>query len=151
MKEGLISIASINAAIVASLKTVPELSYVVGYEEIPEAIVDSPLTQVYPMRGVPDFPETTDRVTFSGKTRRRQIIYHVDIYATQRNNLGEDIGIAVPLTDAVNDHLEEQKKPIFGLNCIQVLNWTWEGVVFQYGATDQRYTGIRFILTLRVM
>lgn len=127
------------------------ITYTQSPSEMTEGMVDFPRIQVYPNSGTANPPQQTDRHTFQAVIRQQQIEIYADLYATQRSEIGEDMGILLPLIDAIIDEIEKQdKKPYFALEGIKAFTWSWQRVIFQYNDPLQSYVGARFIFMLRV-
>ena len=151
MADTTYTLAEINNAITQTLADAVGLTYTQSFDELTEGIQDTPVLRVYPTAGKTDVTTATDRTTFSGKVTQTQLSYHADLYATQRHHLGEDMAKLIPLIDAIIDVLEAQKQtPLFGVAAIKAFQWNWNGIVFAYGRAEQKYTGARFVLNLRM-
>lgn len=124
-----------------------------SYDELNEGINDPKVLQIYP-----ESEGTVD--SFSGQTQQRtlgddpviveEIVIIADFYAKQRSNIGEDMGALVSGIDAIRANLKTQHCPIFGEEALREFQWSWERVVFEYGAPELKYIGARFTLTFRV-
>ena len=129
----------------------PAITYVQSYNELTEGMADTPRLQVYPQSGSSNPPQQTDRTTFQAVVRQQEITVYADLYASPRNEIGEDMAILLPLLDAVVTELEKQDtKPYFGLTGLKGWNWRWDRATFQYNDPLQLYVGARFIFTFRV-
>ena len=84
--------------------------------------------------------------------RHTEWIIFADIYGRQRSSIGEDMGILVPVIDAVETILEAQTtKPLFGLAGIESFNWEGRRVTFQYGSdVTLQYLGARYTISIHV-
>lgn len=146
-----ITLTQIGAALKTTFAGVIGLTYVHQPSELREGMQDSPLLQIYPDTITQDPSGDVDRTTFRAVVRQSLQVWHLDLYARQRSDLGEDMAILLPLVDAVVDVLEQQDtKPYFGLVGIKAFSWTAQRVNFIYGQPEIGYVGMRFILTLRM-
>jgi hypothetical protein len=68
---------------------------VLDFDEMTEAIHDTPLLSVYPWGDQADIKTATDRTTFGGAVIQSQLIIRADLFAQQRSNLGEDMGALI--------------------------------------------------------
>jgi hypothetical protein len=146
-----ITLGQILDAIKTTLATAPTLARAMSYDELTEAIPDTPLLQVYPESGDQDPSGNADRTTFKAGVRQTELVIHADYYAKQRANLGEDMGLLVDGIDAMTTIFEAQDaKPYFGLDGIKAFHWAWTRVLFDYGQSGVNYVGARFVITVRV-
>ena len=141
-----ITLAQICDAVETTLA--PAITYTQSYNEIKEGMADQPTLMVYPQSGTSAPPQATDRTTFQATVRQAEIEIYADLYATVRSEIGEDLGILLPLIDAVIDEIEKQDtKPYFGLVGIKAWNiHSAQRVTFEYA--DAKYPGIRFELMM---
>lgn len=145
--------AQVCNAIESTLATATGINVTQSYNELTEGIHDENLLQVYPESGEVSAVSNTDRRTFGSSSvvpkRHDESIYHVDYYATQRSNIGDDMAKLVPGITAIKAKLNEQNgKPYFGLSGIKSFKWRWERVVWDYGGVS--YIGARFYLTITI-
>jgi hypothetical protein len=146
-----ITLAQICNAVETTLATATGLTYTQSYNELEEGMNDTPTLQVY-WNGLNQDPGgTADRSTFRAGRRQTEIEIYCDLYATTRNEIGENMAALLPLIDAIQDVMEAQDaKPYFGLNGLQAFRWSAQRVTFQYTDPLRLYVGARFILTFRV-
>jgi len=143
-----VTIGEICDAIETTLSAAVGLISSQSYDELQEGLpaADLPLIQVYWEGFMMDPWGETDRQTFRGGVRNKPIIIHVDLYATRRSHIGEDMKAVVDGVDALIDVLEEQDtKPYFGL--VGLKAFSVDDVVraeFIYG--NESYLGARFVL-----
>lgn len=149
-----ITLGQICNAIETTLAAATGMNRTESYDEITEGINagDCPLMQVYWESIVIDPSGDTDRTSFSGAIRHKSIVIHVDIYASQRGNITDDMKRVVDIVDAMLDVFEVQNtKPYFGLTGIQA--WHLDSAtrtLFSYAGTNIAFAGARFILTITV-
>ena len=136
----------------------PAVTYTQSYNELTEGMNDTPRLQVYPNSGTSVIGgQSNDRSTFRAGVRQASIEVYADLYATQRSEIGEDMGILVPLIEAVIAEIEKQDtRPYFGLldasgrPAIDGFNWRWDRAIFVYNDTQQTFAGARFTFNIRV-
>lgn len=120
-----------------------------------ESIPETPLVQVY--FETKEFLNTmTDRRTFAGDrtgerpVKTQNITIYVDIYAAQRAEIGRDVKAVQDLVDEVDEMLEAQThRPYFNLEGVKAFTYRAERVTIE--VAQNKYAGVRFILTLTVM
>lgn len=118
-----------------------------GYDTLTEGINEFPLVQVIPEEGDLAYQSKTERTTFGATLRQEQTTINVDVYASQRHNLADDMKSVIDMADNVKARLELQKTtPPFGVAGVDTWRATWRRVTFVYGEPEMKYTGIRFIL-----
>ena len=133
------------------------------FDDLSEGMQDYPTLQVYPEANLgTDRDQETDRTAFMAATgtvkhRQKEYVIHADLFARQRSNLAEDMAQLVETVDEIEDILEAQVCPLFGLTVagaakgpIRSFRWSWQRVIFEYGDPVVKYMGARFILTLVV-
>lgn len=139
------SLADVVDAIEATLSAAPSLARSQSFNEMTEGIhrPDTPLLQTYPEEntGTSGFSDT-DRISLSGKHSLKQYLIHADLYATPRSSIGEDMKRLVKTIDELEDILDNQSYPCFGVDCITSFQWSWRRVVFSYAGTE--FMGARF-------
>ena len=147
-----ITLGEICDAIESTLSAATGMNRTQSYDEITEGINagDCPLMQVYWESLVMDPSGGTDRTSFQGGIRQKQITIHVDIYASQRGNIKDDMKRTVDIVDTVLDVFEVQnKKPYFSLDGIQAFKVdSATRTLFNYAGVD--FAGARFILSIWV-
>jgi hypothetical protein len=122
-------------------------------ESMTEGMQDVPAIQCYFEELAQDPSGETDRTTFRGGVRQTNLTIHLDVYARQRSQLGEDISAVTDIADEVIAVLEAQDtKPYFGVTGLKAFSWTAQRVTFAYGSEPGQiqYAGIRFILVFRI-
>lgn len=149
-----VTLAQICDAIETTLSTATGLSVHQSYDELTENIADHATLQVYPESGNTDVWTSNDRTTHQRGVAVTEFIFHADLYAQQRINIGEDMAALLPLVDAIITRLEAQKTgalfglTVSGVDVIKAFKWSWSRVVFEYAAV--KYMGARFVITIRV-
>jgi hypothetical protein len=146
-----ITLAQICNAVETTLAAATGLTYTQSYNELEEGMNDTPTLQVYWNSSNQDPGGGNDRTTFQAGVRQTDIEIYCDLYATTRNEIGENMAALLPLVDAIVDELEKQdKKAYFGLTGLKAFRWNAQRVTFQYTDPMRMYVGARFILTFRV-
>jgi hypothetical protein len=164
-----VTIGEICDAIESTLSAAVGINRTESYDELTEGInnADCPLLQVYWESFGMDPSGSTDRSSFGGRggvenspLRQKPIVIHVDLYASRRNHLAQNMKAVVDATDAILNVFEQQDvKPYFGLlddgGGDAIKAWSLDDarrVIFQYGdgAGQVNYSGARFILTIHV-
>jgi hypothetical protein len=146
-----VTIAQICDAITAVVGSVSAVTRTQSYNELTEGInnADTPLAQVYWQDLGMSVPGSTDRATFKAGRRNKQMTFRVDLHASQRGHLGQNVGDAVDTFDLILTALEAQKeKPYFALAGIQAWSLTAERVTFVYA--EASYIGFRANITIWV-
>jgi hypothetical protein len=133
------------------------LTRVYGWDELPEGIQDTPSLAVYWQQVTNDAQTSTDRTTFS-KVRVKELIFHIDYFASARNQLAEDNERLTNAASQIIDILETEAAaacatgashcPPFGLCALKTFRWWGERVVYDYGGI--LLYGARFYITLLV-
>ncbi len=138
------TLGQVVSAIESALGSATGLTRSENYNELTEGIPETPLLQVYPESGEPDFQ--------TYKRRIEKVIIHADLYARQRSQIGEDMTKIVDMAEAIFARLRAQdpntNNQLFGLDGIRKFAWTWTRAVFEYGDPATRYAGVRFIITI---
>lgn len=146
-----ISLAQTCNAVATTLGTATGITYVQSYYQLKEGMNDTPTLQVYWNNSNQDPGGNADRTTFKAGVRQTDIEILCDLYASDRNEIGEDMAALLPLVDAVVDVIEQQDtKPYFGLVGLKGFNWDARRVVFQYTDSLRTYTGARFTIRFKV-
>lgn len=144
-----VATVTINTAITDTLSNASGLSFTQDFDELKEGIVDTPLLQVYWVGTQTDVEQESDRTTFGKGVAQARITFNCDLYATQRSDIGDDMGILLPLVDAIHTQLDSQVNPLFGLAAIKTLEaWQSSMVIFEYA--DFSFVGARFVISVRV-
>ena len=144
-----ITTEQIVAAIATTLDTSPALNEVQYGETLSESIQNLPLAQVYWDGDNVDDQSANDRASFKAGVRRTAMTINVDVYASPRAHIAQDIKAQMTLKDAVESVLIAQKvPPFFGLDAIKSFRWRAERTTFEY--SDVKYAGVRFSLTVWV-
>lgn len=147
-----VSTMAINSGIknVVAAATGIERSY--DYDELPEAINngDTPALAVYWDSIVMDPVGETDRSSFSAGIRQVDMIFNIDLYASQRNHLAENNQAVVETMDAILTALQTQSThPPFGVDGVQSFKvMSAQRVTHDYGGA--RFPGVRIVLAVRV-
>ena len=146
-----ITLAQICNAVETTLAAATGLTYTQSYNELEEGMNDTPTLQVYWNSSTQDPGGTNDLTTFKAVVRQTDIEIYCDLYATTRNEIGENMASLLPLVDAIQDELEKQDtKPYFGLTGLEGFNWSARRTTFQYTDPMRLYVGARFIITFKV-
>jgi hypothetical protein len=117
------------------------------YDELSEGINDTPLIQVYPVRGQGN-SGAGDRLTFTGGMRRTGMTVIIRAYARRRAMLAEDMNAQIKLIDAIDEVLASQAGSLFGMESVMAAHWTWERAT--YAVADAEYAGAEFTLDIYV-
>ena len=147
------TLVQICNAIETALSTATGLTYSQAYDELTEAMVDAPMLQVYPDDGTMDAGTANDRSSFGAGVRQTGFTILADLYARQRGaGIGEEMGVLVPLIDAILDVFRTQDtKPYFALEGLQAFGpVTFRRVNFVYGDPQTSYIGARFTIPVKV-
>ena len=143
-----VTLTQISNAVRDTLRWSNGIARAMSPADLKEGIPDVALLQVYPENWATAVNSNTDRTTFKAGVRHSEVVFHIDVYAKVRANIGEDMDKVLQLTDAVITRLELQtQKPYFGLEGIKAFKWTGERVTFAYGDPQTSYAGSRFTLT----
>ncbi len=144
-----ITIVEINTAIKDELAAATGLTFTQDFDELTEGMADTPTLQVYWSATGTDPTSGTSQSSFRGVQRQTRMTFWADLYARQRSDIGEDMAALLPLIDAIQTKLEEQRTSRFGLEGIRAIEgWTGRLLVFDYA--DAKYVGARFEIILRV-
>lgn len=144
-----ITIVEINTAIKDELATATGLTFTQDFDELTPGMPDTPTLQVYWSATETDPTSGTSQSSFQGIQRQTRLTFWADLYARQRSHIGEDMGSLLPLIDAIQTRLEEQRTSRFGLAGIKAIEgWTGRMLVFDYA--DAIYVGARFEIIVRV-
>lgn len=141
-----ITYASLCKAVATTLKDAHIAEQVQAYDELTEAIADTPTLQVYLKE---DAAETDDtgihQSTFQAGVRIARLTVIIDCYARQRSHLAQDMAAQMDIIDAVDAVLCQQvAAPFFG--GAKALHWTWKRLVLENAETH--YAGAECTLTL---
>lgn len=146
-----ITLSQICNAVESTLSAATGLTYTQSFNELEEGMNDTPVLQVYWNTCSQDPGGNNDRTSFRAGVRQTDIEIYCDLYATTRNEIGQNMASLLPLVDAIVDVLEMQDtQPIFGLDGLKGFRWSAQRVTFQYTDPLRLYVGARFILTFRV-
>lgn len=146
-----VTLAALLNGVETTLSAAAGLQTSTAFDEMTEGIasLDCPRLEVYPERGTTDPSGTTDRTSFTACIQQSVIIFHADLYARQRSEMGEDMAAVVTLLDQLIPILEAQERPpFFGVDGIKAFRWRWNRAVFL--RAEARYVGARFTIELRV-
>lgn len=133
------------------------LERVYGWDELPEGVQDPPALMIYWQSIQNDALTNTDRTTFDGNTKVKEIVFHVDYYAGTRNHLDENNERLMQGANEIIDLLETEivggcndggHCPPFGLCALKEFRWEGERVIFDYGGV--LFYGARFRIIFRV-
>jgi len=149
-------VSTICDGIAAAFAADVDIVTVQSYNQLTESINrgDLPLIQVYWEAIQWDTTGNTDRATFGGGVRSKNLTIHVDLYAAPRSHLNENMGDLVFQIDSIIAVLEaENTQPFFGVAGIKSIDIaSIDRVVFEYtsGASPVWYMGARIVLSLWV-
>lgn len=122
-------------------------------EALSETIAEEALVQIY-FQGRRFVKTDTDRRSFGGRreegskpVRVKQTQLHIDIYARQRSQIGQDLSAVQDLFEIADELFETQDhKPFFNLEQVESFTYTSERVTFE--VNNVKYSGVRFVLEL---
>lgn len=146
--------AAITRAVADAMYSSPVIVKSVSGTAIKEGINDKPLVQVY-FQAKSTGAGGNDRMTMGGNAtarassviRKTTVTVHVDVYTSQRSLIGEDMAEVEELADEVDLVCESQNEgPYFNIEGVKSYSWRSERVIFDY--SGNKYTGIRFYITL---
>lgn len=127
----------------------PALTTVLRDSEIEPGINVTPQIQIYWEDDTTDMSGDTSMSTFGTGMQFTEHLFHVDVYARQRENIGTDLDAMRQMADAVRLELRKQTlAPFFGIDGCQSFRWRQRRVTFDYGKLQ--YSGIRFQLFIRI-
>ena len=128
------------------------------YDQITEGMQDYPTLQVWPVSNTgTSWNSQTDRLTFGGpvgpdlaiqKLSVKEYLIYADLYVQQRAHIGESMSKLVATIDELENILDTQPCPPFGLDSLFSFQWRWDHATFDYG--NVLYVGARFIITIRM-
>lgn len=145
-----ITIVEINTAIKDELAAAMGLTFTQDFDELTEGMPDTPTLQVYWVTTRTDPTSGTAQSSFRGVQRQTRLTFWADLYARQRSHIEEDMGALLPLIDAIQTKLEEQRTSRFGLEGIRAIEgWTGQMQIFEDYA-GAKYMGARFEIIVRV-
>ena len=137
-------------AIESTLGAAASLVVSQSYNELTEGIIDVPMLQVYWESATQDPSGGSAQSSFRGAIRQTHVVIRVDLYATQRSDMAEDMSKVVTVTEELITILEAQdSRPYFGLDGIKAFSWLAVRANFTYGDPQTIYAGTRFDITLR--
>lgn len=149
---GTVTIAAICDGIAETIEGSTTIQAIQSYDELTEGLGrgDLPLAQVYWEDINWDAEFSTDRSSFGGGVRQKDITIHIDLYAATRSHLAENMRDTIECLDALIDILEAQNTPPFftvdGIKSFRIDSIT--RTIFEYasGTTAMRYMGLRCVL-----
>jgi len=149
-----VTLANIADALATTLGAAASVKVAQSYNTLTEGIADgdTPLIQCY-WQGWAMDPVTgdTDRATFQGGIRHKEYLFHVDLYASQRTQIQEDMQQVHDTVEELIVIFEEQDtKPYFGQAGIKAWSVEAERAVFDYESGSVRYPGARFLVTVHL-
>lgn len=144
----------ISTAIAATVATSALFKQAQARERLTESISETPLAQIYFESQETSAGGNTDRKTFGNRDQRpikqSTVIYHIDIYSSQRADIGRDMAAVEDTIDEVDEILDTQERsPFFGVEGIKSFKYRIERVIFDYG--NVKYSGARFVITLTIV
>lgn len=143
---------AIDATLGAALVAAGSLIRSDNFDELTEGMNDEKVLQIYPEEETTvSVNSETGQITFGATPFiDEEIVIHADFYGRQRSHIGEDMAVLVTGIDAIRANLKTQNCPNpFGLTGLANFQWSWQRVVFEYGAPELRYIGARFRLVFR--
>ena len=149
-----VTISAICDGIAATFAADVDIITVQSYNQLTESINrgDLPLIQVYWESIQWATTGNTDRTTFGGGVRSKNLTIHVDLYAAPRSHLNENMGDLVDQIDSIIGVLEEENAPpFFGVDGIKNIDIaSIDRVVFEYtsGTSPIWYMGARIVLNM---
>lgn len=118
------------------------------YDEITEAIPDTPLLQVTFSTSTVDSAHDVDRTTFGAGVRHSTYELLVSVYAQQRSDLSENLKVQHLVLDELEAQLEAQDScQPFGIVGCKGFRWTTTRGLIQY-ENGNEYAGGEIALTL---
>jgi len=136
----------VHDAIAAAASLVRDQSQ--AADEFTEGIHDYPLIQTWAAENTgTDWTGATDRITLNGKHSIKEYLIYCDLYQEQRAHIGQAMGNLLETINEIEDILDDQGCPPFGLDYVTSFRWSWRHVAFDYGGV--MYAGARFSITLR--
>ncbi|MFA5377701.1 MAG: hypothetical protein WC455_18265 [Dehalococcoidia bacterium] len=146
-----ISLYDISEAIENTFTAAGVFARVQTNETITDGMQTVVTLQIYPEEITGDTKTRTDRMTMGGGVRHTEVIYHVDVYALQHANIGQDMKAIALAADKVIAVLEAQDAtPPFGLAGLKSFRWNARRVLFELGDAQVKYAGLRFVLTFSI-
>lgn len=144
-----VNITAINTAITDTLANASGLTFTQDFDELTEGIVQVPLLQVYWNSTETDTFAQSDRTTFGKGVAQSLFVFHADLYAAQRMDIGQDMAALLPIVDAIHTVMDSQVSNLFGLSTIKTLEqWRADQVTFEYAGFE--FVGARFVIPIRV-
>lgn len=122
-----------------------------AFDELTEAIQDTPAIQVFLESLTADANATTDRSTLRVGMQKSTLAVTIRTLARQRSNIDDDFTAVMACWDAVEAVLEQVSLdclPFFGVEAIRAFHWTAAPTLFDYARV--LYVGIEHTLTLEV-
>lgn len=149
-----VPLRTISEAIAKAIGTSSLFKQAQARTRLTEGIPETPLAQVYFESQDTSANSNTDRRSFGSTAqppiKQSTVVYHIDIYAAQRNNIGADMAAIEDTVDEVDRILDsETRSPFFGVDGIKSFKYRIERVVFDYASV--KYAGARFIITMTVV
>ena len=146
-----VTFAAILDGIATTLSTATGIKTTMSYDELTEGIpgTELPRLQVYPesLGGSPN--SDTDRIAFNAGVQFQTFTVYVDVFASKRQHIAQDMAAVVDTLDNIVTELQTQEKPpFFGVSAIKSFAWTWKRAVLRYGTIN--YMGGRFTLVIRI-
>jgi hypothetical protein len=147
-----VTISAVCDAIHVLFEGATGIGVVHSYNQLTEGIEDTPLAEVYWQSGNTDPIGGQDRIAYGAAARATDLVYHVDVYAATRNDLGENMKTLVDLVDAFWTRLETiTTGDILGITGVRAIKWQAERVTFERPAGSAiRFFGFRFVITVRI-
>jgi len=117
-------------------------------DEITEGIHDYPLLMTWMAENQGTSRDSeTDRITLTGKHSVKEYLIYSDLYVEQRAHVGQAMGQLLGTLNEIEDILDNQGCPPFGLDFLTSFRWSWRQVTFEYGGV--KYTGARHSIIVR--
>lgn len=150
-----VTIAQVNDAIASTLAPAVQAPNVLGkmqsYGGLGDSITETPTIQVCFAHGDGHLSNTeVNRGTFGSASqpplRQRGWVFWVDVVATERNVMAQDMSKVIALVSLIEDLLDaQQHAPFFGVVGIHTFDWHWDRVTYE--ESGRKYAGFRAVIT----
>lgn len=160
---GTITKAQMNTAIVTELSAITDFKLAMDVDDIKEGVQrpDLPAFLVYPKSWQSDAGSTVTQTTFGGGSQVVQpklFTFMVEVHATLRHEIAQDMARTIDITDQVDTLLDAQvnsgQRPRFGLldsdgrPAIKSFSWSAEHALQKYGGVET--VGAQYTLEFEV-
>jgi hypothetical protein len=149
---GFVTNRDLLAAVAATLGEAPSLEVPVQFlESLTEGVSDTPLLKLYLDTGAADIAGTGSRTTMGGGVRQHDVVIKGHLFVRQRSQLGEDLAAQCDVWDELEAILDQQnRRGYFGQPGIKEYRYTYTMVTLVFGDPATNYSGVEFLLTLKV-